>query len=78
MRNESVYIVYHRSGLESDIIYPNGISCTLPEDLQQTIINTIAGLEHAKMLYPGVLASMDCFNTDKLTEGEASVKVFYV
>ena len=34
-------------------MYPNGISCTLPEDLQQDMVNTIAGLENAKMIHPG-------------------------
>lgn len=40
-------------GLSSDLIYPNGISCTLPAELQQKMVNTIAGLEEAKMLFPG-------------------------
>lgn len=40
-------------GLSSDVIYPNGISCTLPAELQQKMVNTIAGLEEAKILFPG-------------------------
>ena len=35
------------------MIYPQGLSCTLPADLQQTMINMVSGLEHAKMLQPG-------------------------
>ena len=35
--------------------YPNGISCTLPADAQQKMINTIAGLENASMVCPGTL-----------------------
>ena len=45
--------LYLHAGLSTDVVYPNGISCTLPADLQQKMINTIAGLECAKMLFPG-------------------------
>ena len=41
------------SGLSSHVIYPNGISCTLPEDMQLRMVQTIAGLENATMLHPG-------------------------
>jgi len=40
-------------GLDSDLIYPQGLSCTLPEDLQQQLVNTIRGLEKAKIVKPG-------------------------
>lgn len=40
-------------GIESNVIYPNGISCTLPEDIQRTIVNSIVGLEKAHMIRPG-------------------------
>ncbi|SPC67782.1 related to MTO1 protein involved in mitochondrial tRNA modification [Ustilago sp. UG-2017b] len=35
------------------ILYPNGLSCTLPADLQQEMLRTIAGLEKAEMVRPG-------------------------
>ena len=47
---------YHMAmflGLNSDIVYPNGISCTLPEDLQVKMVQCIAGLENATVLKPG-------------------------
>ena len=40
-------------GLDSDLIYPQGLSCTLPEVLQQQLVNTIRGLEKAKIVKPG-------------------------
>jgi len=40
-------------GLESDEIYPNGISTSLPEDIQLKMIHSIKGLERAKVLKPG-------------------------
>jgi len=37
-------------GLKADEIYPNGISTSLPEDVQQEVIHSIEGLENAKVL----------------------------
>lgn len=40
-------------GVESDVVYPNGISTSLPEDVQLAYIRTIPGLERAEILKPG-------------------------
>ncbi len=40
-------------GLDDTTIYPNGISTSLPEDVQQAILQTIPGLQHARMVRPG-------------------------
>ncbi|CAG9828908.1 unnamed protein product [Diabrotica balteata] len=40
-------------GLTSDIIYPNGLSCTLPEEFQWDLIRNIRGLENAVIVRPG-------------------------
>ena len=37
----------------TDLIYPNGISMTLPPDAQHEMLRTIAGLEHVEMVQPG-------------------------
>ncbi|PGH03252.1 tRNA uridine 5-carboxymethylaminomethyl modification enzyme GidA [Polytolypa hystricis UAMH7299] len=37
----------------NDIIYPNGISMTIPEDAQAAMLRTIPGLENVRMLQPG-------------------------
>lgn len=36
----------------TDLIYPNGISCSIPEDAQERMLRTIPGLENAKMIKP--------------------------
>jgi tRNA uridine 5-carboxymethylaminomethyl modification enzyme len=36
-------------GLDDDTVYPNGISTSLPEDVQERFIRTIAGLEHVRI-----------------------------
>ena len=40
-------------GLDSDLVYPNGISMSLPEDVQLAILRTIPGLEHVEMARAG-------------------------
>ena len=40
-------------GIDTDVIYPNGISMTVPAVAQEAVLHTIKGLEHVKMLQPG-------------------------
>lgn len=40
-------------GFETDVIYPNGISMTVPVAAQEETLRTIFGLENVKMLQPG-------------------------
>jgi tRNA uridine 5-carboxymethylaminomethyl modification enzyme len=46
---EQHQIFLEPEGLDSDIIYPNGISTSLPENLQEQFIHTIEGLENCKI-----------------------------
>lgn len=40
-------------GLDTDVIYPNGISMTIPAAAQEAMLRTVVGLENVKMLQPG-------------------------
>ncbi|KAL9104420.1 MAG: hypothetical protein Q9163_000626 [Psora crenata] len=40
-------------GFDTDVIYPNGISMTVPAAVQDAILHTIKGLENVRMLQPG-------------------------
>jgi tRNA uridine 5-carboxymethylaminomethyl modification enzyme len=46
-------------GLDDPTIYPNGISTSLPEEVQAEFIATIPGLERAKILQPGYAIEYD-------------------
>ncbi|AKZ65746.1 tRNA uridine-5-carboxymethylaminomethyl(34) synthesis enzyme MnmG [Candidatus Palibaumannia cicadellinicola] len=49
-------------GLNSQVIYPNGISTSLPFDIQIKIIKSIKGLEKAEILQPGYAIEYDFFD----------------
>jgi tRNA uridine 5-carboxymethylaminomethyl modification enzyme len=46
-------------GLDSDLIYPNGISTSLPVDVQHRFVRTIKGLEEAEIVEPGYAIEYD-------------------
>jgi len=46
-------------GLDDDTVYPNGISTSLPADIQAALIASIPGLERARILRPGYAIEYD-------------------
>jgi tRNA uridine 5-carboxymethylaminomethyl modification enzyme len=46
-------------GLDDDTVYPNGISTSLPEDVQAALVASIPGLEKAQIIRPGYAIEYD-------------------
>ncbi|GAA0552567.1 tRNA uridine 5-carboxymethylaminomethyl modification enzyme [Rhizomicrobium palustre] len=56
---DSHQIFLEPEGLDDDTVYPNGISTSLPEDVQQAMIRSIPGLEKVEILRPGYAIEYD-------------------
>lgn len=46
-------------GLDDETVYPNGISTSFPEEIQELLVHSIKGLEKAKILQPGYAIEYD-------------------
>lgn len=55
-------------GIDDDTVYPNGISTSLPLDVQVAYVQSIAGLENTKILQPGYAIEYDYIDPRSLRE----------
>ncbi|MEP4196278.1 MAG: tRNA uridine-5-carboxymethylaminomethyl(34) synthesis enzyme MnmG [Aliishimia sp.] len=69
---DSHQIFLEPEGLTSDVVYPNGISTSLPEVVQDAYVRSIVGLENARILQPGYAIEYDYVDPRSL---DATLKV---
>ena len=65
---KSHQIFIEPEGLNSDLIYPNGISTSLPKDCQEKFVRSIEGFESAKITQYGYAVEYDFFDPRELHE----------
>jgi len=64
---DSHQIFAEPEGLNSDLIYPNGISTSLPHEAQAELVRSIKGFEEAEIIRPGYAIEYDYFNPTGLS-----------
>ena len=62
-------------GLDDPTVYPNGISTSLPEDVQDAFIRTIPGLADVRIIRPGYAIEYDHVDPQELDHGLAVKKI---
>jgi len=65
---ESHHIFLEPEGRDVDEIYVNGVSTSMPEDVQLEFLHTISGLESARMIRPGYAVEYDFVMPHQLRE----------
>lgn len=75
VQKESHQIFLEPEGLDSNVIYPNGISTSLPENVQYQFVRSIKGLEKAKILQPGYAIEYDYVDPRELTSSLETKKI---
>ena len=64
---ETHQVFLEPEGLDDDTVYPNGISTSLPADVQEAFIRTMPGLENAVIKRPGYAIEYDYVDPRELT-----------
>ncbi len=66
---EKHQIFLEPEGLDDDTVYPNGISTSLPEEVQHAFLATIPGLERVRVKRPGYAIEYDYVDPRELSAG---------
>ncbi len=75
-KNKSSHQIFlEPEGLDSDLIYPNGISSSLPSDIQERFVRTIKGLERVIITQPAYAIEYDFIDPQELTHTLETKKI---
>ncbi|UHD46166.1 tRNA uridine-5-carboxymethylaminomethyl(34) synthesis enzyme MnmG [Aureimonas altamirensis] len=66
---EGHQIFLEPEGLDDDTVYPNGLSTSLPEDVQDAFLRSIPGLEAVRIIKPGYAIEYDHVDPTELSRG---------
>ncbi|HEY9090412.1 tRNA uridine-5-carboxymethylaminomethyl(34) synthesis enzyme MnmG [Parasphingorhabdus sp.] len=69
---DSHQVFLEPEGLDTHYVYPNGISSSLPAEVQEAFVRTMDGLSHAKIIVPGYAVEYDHIDPRAL---DSSLKV---
>ena len=72
---DSHQIFAEPEGLNSDLIYPNGISTSLPLKAQEALVRSIKGFEKAEIVRPGYAIEYDYFDPKGLKHSLETKKI---
>lgn len=72
-RSHRIWIEYE--GFNSNVIYPNGLNNSFPEDVQQKIVNSMPGFEKARIIRPGYVVMYDYIDPRQLKPSLETHKV---
>ncbi|MBF0209098.1 MAG: tRNA uridine-5-carboxymethylaminomethyl(34) synthesis enzyme MnmG [Oligoflexia bacterium] len=62
------HVFVEPEGLELDTLYPNGLSTSLPVDVQEEFLRTIRGFEDVQLAIPGYAVEYDVFDATRLSK----------
>ena len=75
-KNKSSHQIFlEPEGLDSELIYPNGISSSLPTEIQERFVKTIKGLENVTITQPAYAIEYDFINPQELTHTLETKKI---
>ncbi len=69
------HVILEPEDKDGTVIYPNGLSCSLPEKVQEEMVHSIAGLEHADFLAYAYAIEYDSIDARELTHTLESKRI---
>ena len=72
---DSHQVFLEPEGLDDPLVYPNGISTSLPEDVQTLLVRSMPGLEHARIVRPGYAIEYDHVDPRELSPALQCLKI---